>query len=263
MKFPEIEHIWVPLGVALLMTLIQGMGVQESSTECLGIQPYHFSGLKGILLAPLLHADWGHLIGNVFPLMALLFLSFQFYGKITYWVFILGWLAVGLLVWIFPYAIHNNYSNTCHIGASGLVYVMAFFLMFSGIFNKTRVLISLSLLIIVGFGSMVWGVFPEEFFGIKDSQVSWQSHLSGALVGIAMSFLFRNKTVVEDKKYDWEGQKDLSVRDQALWDEYQAILKQQEQEEEMEKFWKDHPHLLKPDQEKPHYYPPSNQNSTQ
>ncbi len=231
MTFPQKEHFFVPIALALVIVLFHVLDFKNVTTSCLGIQPYHFSGLKGVILAPLLHADWGHLIGNVFPLMALLFLSFQFYGKITYWVLILGWIAVGLMVWMFPYATHNNYSNTCHIGASGVVYVLAFFLLFSGIFNKQQVLISLSLLIVVGFGSMVWGIFPEEFFGIKDSNVSWQSHLSGAIAGIVLSFLFRDKTVVEDKKFEWEGKQELSESDQALWDRYLELTEDNSENE--------------------------------
>lgn len=48
---------------------------------------------------------------------------------------------------------------------------------------------------------MVWGILP----GIKD--VSWESHLFGALTGLIAAFIFR-KIDPPKKKYDWEDEPD-------------------------------------------------------
>lgn len=48
---------------------------------------------------------------------------------------------------------------------------------------------------------MVWGILP----GIKD--VSWESHLFGAIAGLAAAFIFR-KIDPPEKKYDWEDEPD-------------------------------------------------------
>ncbi len=252
MKLPEREHIIIPLMLGLILVLFHLLDFKNLGNDCLGIQPYTLTGLKGVIFSPLLHSNWSHLFGNLFPLMALIFLCFQFYGKFTYWVIILGWIAVGLMVWAFPITIDSHYAQTCHIGASGLVYVLAFFLGFAGIFDNKRVLTSLLLLIVVGFGSMVWGIFPEEFFGIEHSRVSWQSHLSGAIVGIALSYWLKGKSKVEDKKFEWEGKKDMFPQDEALWNRYQDILRQWEEEDKMEE-------LEKQIEE---YYAEKNRNST-
>jgi hypothetical protein len=43
---------------------------------------------------------------------------------------------------------------------------------------------------------MIWGVLP------LDKKISWESHLYGALTGIACAFIFRKSDPY--KKYDWE-----------------------------------------------------------
>lgn len=252
MKWPKLEYIFVPTALVLLMVLMYFLDFKNISQQCLGIQPYHYSGLKGIILAPLLHSDIPHLVSNIFPLWALIFLSFEFYDKLTYWVLILGWIFTGLMVWAFPFPLNPYYSSTCHIGASGLVYVFAFFLLFSSIFDRKKSLNILTLVIVVSFGSMVWGVLPEEFFGIKDSHISWQSHLSGAIVGVILSYVFKGKSVIEEKKFDWEGKSELNEKDQALWDRYNSLLKEQEQEELIER----------QQEEIRNYFKEENQNST-
>ena len=47
------------------------------------------------------------------------------------------------------------------------------------------------------YGGMVWGILPLE------KGVSWESHLLGGIVGLGLSFLFRNQyrdtLIVEDE----------------------------------------------------------------
>ena len=70
---------------------------------------------------------------------------------------------------------------------------------FSGMFRKNTQLLAFSLLITFLYGSMVWGIFPET---VKKG-VSWEAHLSGALVGFMVSIIFIRKGP-QKKKYDWE-----------------------------------------------------------
>ncbi len=48
------------------------------------------------------------------------------------------------------------------------------------------------------YGSMIWGVLPIR------PQMSWELHLSGAILGIVMAVLYRNWDRVPLKRYAWE-----------------------------------------------------------
>lgn len=66
-----------------------------------------------------------------------------------------------------------------HIGASGIIYGLAFFLFFSGILRKHVPLIAISLLITFLYGGLVWNMFPQ----FAKATTSWEGHLSGAIAG--------------------------------------------------------------------------------
>ena len=51
--------------------------------------------------------------------------------------------------------------------------------------RKNTNLLAISLLVVFLYGGLVWGIFPFEF------KVSWESHLFGALTGLALAFVFR------------------------------------------------------------------------
>ena len=70
---------------------------------------------------------------------------------------------------------------------------------FSGVFRRNTQLLAFSLLIAFLYGSMVWGIFPET---VKKG-VSWEAHLSGAIVGFILSIIFL-KQGPQRKKYEWE-----------------------------------------------------------
>lgn len=193
-------------------------------SNCFGaIIPLYPDGLLGIITSPFLHGSLEHIFGNSVPIAILLFLLYQFYPTIANKILITGWISAGLLVWLLPpidiFTGQWNYS--CIIGASGIVYVLAFFLFFSGIFRWERTLITISLLVALYYGSLVWGMLPEELFSNlqEPSRISWQSHLAGGLVGIIMAFLFRN-IGMKKKKYIWEFPNYYSEKDDKLWQEY-------------------------------------------
>ncbi|MBK7630654.1 MAG: rhomboid family intramembrane serine protease [Ignavibacteriales bacterium] len=155
----------------------------------LGILPRNISGLVGIFTSPLIHGGFSHLISNSAPLIFMGLGIFYFYPKVAYKVFTIIYLGTGILVWIFAREVY-------HIGASGIIYGFVSFLFFSGIFRKDNRSIALALVVIFLYGGLIWGVLPVE------KGVSWESHLSGAIVGIIASFIFRK--VDPPKKYDWE-----------------------------------------------------------
>ena len=154
-----------------------------------GILPGQIKGLSGIFTAPLIHADFSHLISNSITLFLLLFGILYFYRSSAVMVFFIIYIMDGLLVWLFA-------RESYHIGASGLVYGFAAFLFFSGLFRKDKRSIALSLLIVFLYGGMVWGVLPT------DPKISFESHLFGALTGIVCAFLFRKND--PPPVYEWE-----------------------------------------------------------
>lgn len=73
-----------------------------------------------------------------------------------------------------------------HIGASGVIYGLAFFLFFSGLLRKYAPLIAISLLVTFLYGGLVWQMFPY----FTPANTSWEGHLSGAIMGSLCAFAF-------------------------------------------------------------------------
>jgi membrane associated rhomboid family serine protease len=150
-----------------------------------GILPRTFPGLIGVLTAPFIHGNSVHIISNTIPLLFLGWTLFFFYENIAKQVFVICYFVTNALVWVFA-------RPSLHIGASGLVYGIACFLIFYGFFKKDFKSLAISVVIIFFYGGMVYGLFPNQ------ARVSWESHLIGAIVGgyTAMYFARRKKSVV-------------------------------------------------------------------
>ncbi|MDY7394411.1 rhomboid family intramembrane serine protease [Aureibaculum sp. 2210JD6-5] len=155
-----------------------------------GLYPQTLKGLRGIIFSPFIHSGVKHLFNNSIPLFILMTALFYFYREIAFKVLIYGVLLSGLLTWIIA-------RPSYHIGASGIVYLLFSFILFSGMIRKYYRLIAVSLIVIFLYGSMIWYVLP-----IKDG-ISWEGHLSGFLVGILFSIIYR-KHGPQPLKYEWE-----------------------------------------------------------
>lgn len=201
--------------------LLQNLGFFDGCNGA--IIPLNPAGLKGILFSPFLHGSLDHIFGNTVPIFVLIFLLFQFYPYIAKKVFFLGWFVAAFLVWLLPPIdiFTGEINQVCIIGASGIVYVLAFFIFFSGIFRWNMKLLTVSLVVALYYGSLIWGVIPEELFShlAEKSRISWQSHLSGAVVGIIMAYIFR-KNGEKKIRYIWEFPNYYSEKDDKLWQEY-------------------------------------------
>jgi len=164
-----------------------------------GIFPLKVSGLPGIFLSPFVHGDFNHLINNSIPIFVLGTALHFFYKEIAFRVWFLSFIITGIWVWFFA-------RESYHIGASGVVYSLAFFVFVSGAIRKHPRLMAISMLVVFLYGSMVWGIFP-----IKE-RVSWESHLMGALSGIVLAIFFR-KEGPQRKIYDFELDEDYDEDD--------------------------------------------------
>lgn len=164
-----------------------------------GILPRHKSGLIGIIFSPLLHStrDFTHIVNNSPPFLILSWTLFYFYKKIAWQILGLSWIVGGLFVWIAA-------RSSFHIGMSGVIYSLAFFLFFSGVFRKELKLMAISLFVVFLYGGMVWGIFPG------DPGVSFEGHLFGAIVGIILAYYYQKEGATFKKKvYDWEREEAL------------------------------------------------------
>jgi len=188
LKFPVflIITIWVIHLFQFITTIDLGI--------MLGIKPQLPSGLVGVLFAPLLHGDFGHLLSNTPPLFVLSALIFFFYRRIAVPSFLMIYVLTGLLVWIFARPQHY------HIGASGVVYGLVAFVFWNGFFRRNVKSIALALIIAFYYGSMFIGIFPGT------PGISWESHLLGAVVGIFTSFWFKGALERDERRpvYSWE-----------------------------------------------------------
>jgi len=157
----------------------------ELDFSFLGIFPLRIKGIIGIITAPLVHDDLKHLADNSIPVFILGTAIFYFYNEVAFQVYFFTWIITGSLVWIFG-------REAYHIGASGLVYGYAAFLFVSGIIRQNRNLLAIALLVIFLYGSLVWGLLPYDY------RVSWESHLMGAITGIALAYHYRHRGPAPD-----------------------------------------------------------------
>ena len=148
-----------------------------------GLHPRNDVGLLGILTMPFLHADFKHLLSNSLPLLCLLFAIIYFFKQTALQILLLVFFFTGLLTWIIA-------KDGNHIGASGIVYALAFFLTTISILKKETRLMAYTLIIVFLYGTIIWGFFPSLF---PERHISWQGHLSGAITGTILAFLFRTK----------------------------------------------------------------------
>lgn len=185
--------VTVPLFLVLLLWFVYWLQIRfDFDFVENGILPRTFSGLQGVFFSPFIHSDINHLYNNSIPLLSLLAALQFFYAKQSISVIGYGILFSGLLTWVIG-------RESYHIGASSLIYVLFSFIFFKGIQTRYYRLVALSLTVIMIYGGMVWYVFPEV-----DENISWEGHLSGLIVGFALSLMHKTPEYEKVYKYDWE-----------------------------------------------------------
>jgi membrane associated rhomboid family serine protease len=159
-----------------------------------GIYPQHLEGLRGIVLSPFLHSSFAHLSANSVPFFVLAAGLYYFYEKAAARIFIILWLVTGFWVWIFAK------DTGIHIGASGVVYALAFFHFTSGLLRREPRMMAFSLLVVFLYGGLIWGIIPNFF---PEKNISWESHFMGLLAGIIIAFFYSNEGP-KRKEYIWD-----------------------------------------------------------
>jgi membrane associated rhomboid family serine protease len=192
-----------------LMFIIDHTALFGKGLSKLGIMPGDYNGLVGIFFSPFLHSSFSHLWSNTLPLLILIWLLFYFYRNIALPTFIYLWIISGFFTWLIG-------RDSYHIGASGLVFALLFFIFFSGILRRYIPLISVSLVVAFIYGSTIWSMFP--FAELVDITISWEGHLSGAISGLIVALIFRkqgpqrpvNIWVDDEESDDEEGETEVS-----------------------------------------------------
>ncbi len=161
--------------LALLIIALQLINVLTGyRLNQFGISPRQLPGLLGIPLAPLLHADWTHLLGNLPPLLVLGTLinlrGWRCYLQVTLGISLLA----GLGTWLFG-------RHGLHLGASALVLGYWSYLIASAGFRRDPGSLLLALLALFLYGGLL-ATLTDFSAGISVS-----GHLFGLLAGIALA----------------------------------------------------------------------------
>lgn len=171
--------------VALLYLIELLDQLSRHSLDANGIRPLETDGLWGIVFAPVLHANWQHLMANTVPLLVLGFLMTLAGLSRFVWATAIVWILGGFGTWLI-----GNWGSNCgptdHIGASGLIFGWLAFLLVFGIFVRKLSDIVIGLVVLFVYGGVLWGAMPV--LG-QCGGVSWQGHLCGAIAGVVAAYL--------------------------------------------------------------------------
>jgi membrane associated rhomboid family serine protease len=168
--------------MAAVMWAVEVINAADSyRLDANGIIPRDTGGLDGVLFAPFLHASWSHLIGNTVPFLVL--------GVVV----ALGGLARVVAVTIVVAAVGGlgtwltGPANSVHIGASGVVFGYAGYLVARGFFSRSPLHLVVGAVVAAVWGTtLLSGLVPHD-------GISWQGHLFGAVGGIVAARLLAPK----------------------------------------------------------------------
>ena len=155
-----------------VMWVVEVLDVAGLNLDSNGIHPRDPDTLPDIAFAPFLHAGWGHLAGNTVPFLilgaAIALSGLARTAAVTGIVALVG----GLGTWLI------GPSNTNHIGASGLVFGFASYLIARGVFSRNPIHLVAGVAVIAVYGATL------AFSLVPHPGISWQGHLFGAIGGV-------------------------------------------------------------------------------
>ncbi len=174
----RIPAVLFVLAMGALMWVAEALDwVAGGRLDALGIEPRDTDGLTGVVAAPFLHGNVAHLMANTAPF--LLFGLVIAVGGLVRVLAVTGIVALvsGLGTWLVAP------PDTLHIGASGIVFGYASYLLARGAFNRDLAHLAIGVVVAVAWGGVLLsGLVPEE-------GVSWQAHLFGAVGGVLAAWL--------------------------------------------------------------------------
>lgn len=159
--------------VALMWLLELADMALPGSLDTYGIRPRDVDdGLPGIVAAPFLHVGFVHLIGNTVPFVVMGAMIALGGLRRLLSVFAITTLVGGLGVWLLAG------SATVHLGASGVVFGFAGYLLARGLFSRSLGHLALGAVVFLLYGgTLLFGLVPTP-------GVSWLGHLFGGIGGL-------------------------------------------------------------------------------
>jgi membrane associated rhomboid family serine protease len=137
-----------------------------------GIVPRSVAHLDGIVFAPFLHASFGHLLSNTVPFIILGFAIALAGARRLLLVSLIVALVSGAGTWL------TAPGGSVTVGASGVVFGYATYLISRGLFNRKLVELALGLVVLVVFGgALLYDLIPH-------TGISWEAHLFGGIGGV-------------------------------------------------------------------------------
>ena len=166
---------------ALVLWLVGAMWLAEVADYVLPadmdfwrIEPRTLTGLPGIVLAPFLHADFGHLAANTVPFLVLGLLVAWRAGAQLWRILAVITILGGFGVWLLAP------QRVITVGASGVVFGLLGYLLAAGAITRRPLDVVLSVAVLLAYGGTLLGATP---FGVA-AGVSWLAHLTGFAAGI-------------------------------------------------------------------------------
>ena len=158
--------------LAALMWVVEVVDLVAGDLDSAGIRPRDAEGLVGVATAPFLHAGFGHLVANTIPFVVLgAVIALGGVARVAAVTVIVA-LVAGLGTWLVAP------EHTLHIGASGVVFGYATYLLVRGLYSRSALhLAAAAVVAVVWGGTVLAGLLPEE-------GISWQGHLFGAVGGV-------------------------------------------------------------------------------
>ena len=201
----------VPIGFVAIIWLVKCVeAVFHLDFSFLGIKPLQADGIPGIFLFHFLHGSWSHLYANTLPIIVLGACLYYFYKPIATKIWLLIMFSTGLLTWC-------GARGGVHIGASALIYGLAYFLMLSGFIRRNKNLVIVSFLVIFLYGSLIWGIYPKYAI---ENHISWEGHLAGLIMGVALAVFYKNEGPQREIEEDDDDSEDSESSDDSdnYWD---------------------------------------------
>ena len=166
-----------------LTEVVDQIGVGD--LDAYGIRPRDVDGLAEIFAAPFLHVGFGHLISNTLPFVAMgAAIALGGFARVALVTLVVA-LVSGLGTWLVAS------SNSVHLGASGIVFGYATYLVSRGLLSRRLVELAVGALVVVVWGvGLLQGLLPQE-------RISWQAHLFGAIGGVIAAALFTRRTAAK------------------------------------------------------------------
>ncbi len=137
-----------------------------------GIVPRNLSHLDGIVFAPFLHASFSHLLANTVPFVILgVAIALAGAGRLLLVTLIVA-LVSGAGTWL------TAPGGTVTVGASGVVFGYATYLISRGLFDRQVVEIAVGVVVLLLFGgALIYDLVPH-------AGISWEAHLFGGVGGV-------------------------------------------------------------------------------